>query len=171
VARINRSTVQARVLQTCNTGHSAITAIDAHGRPTCKGMLPTDFQTSTSSPVTLGTGSTPIAGEALSGDTSYLVLATPSLTVSGAGPSRVTCTLSTAPRDQSLSASAHVAAPGTGTTVSIPLRLAMLPNSTSDVVTLTCGATGAARVTATAAIDALQTFAVTAAPNTVPSSG
>lgn len=171
IVRINPNTVQARVLQTCNTGHSAITAIDAHGRPTCKGVLPTDFGTTTAAPVTVGATATPVAGESLSGDTSYLVLATPSLTVGGAGPVQVTCTLATSPRDQSVTGTASVANPGTATTVAVPLRLLVESNSTSDVAQVSCLATGAGTAIATTTIDALQTFTGTSEPNTVTPAG
>ncbi len=76
--QINSNQVQARVTGTCATG--AMTAIGSGGGVTCGSTASHEFDTSSASPVTVpnGAGPTTIAGESLSGGSSYLVLANPS---------------------------------------------------------------------------------------------
>lgn len=178
-ARINAGTVQARVLGTCTTGHSAITAIDSHGHTTCAGTLPGEFDTSSAAAVALP-GATPVAvaGQVLAGDTSYLVLASPQISVTGTavGPQHVTvtCTLASSPLVASQARSATVDIVGhESQATSIPLALPLATNTTSDTLAVSCSQTTAGpagetppTVTATTAINAIQTASNTTQANT-----
>jgi hypothetical protein len=185
IARINPNTVQARVLSTCASGHAAIIAIDAHGRPTCSGVLPGEFDTSspTSVPVPGATPAT-VASEVLTGDTSYLVLASPQIVVTGtAGVAQhefVTCTLASSPlvASQSRSATVDVAVGHESETVSIPLTLPITANSTTDTLGVSCSQTvtgptdaAAPAVLATTTINAIQTGGNTTQADTATTTG
>lgn len=180
IVRINPSTVQARVLDTCNPGGSeaAIAAIDAHGRPTCSGTRPKEYDASTGSPVSVSSGLTPIVGVALPRGPWYLALSTPYVQISGTAATdqqvTVTCRIDTSPLDDSSPirtaafnlSSGHETAGGP-----IPLTLAVTANSTTDTETVDCsqtvtGAGAAPLVQATATINAIETGENTTEPST-----
>jgi hypothetical protein len=171
IARINPRTVQARVLNTCTTGHAAIAAIDEHGQPICKGVLPSEFDTSTANPVKLGTGTaaTSVASELLTGETSYLVMASPYIKVTGATgvdqQVEVSCSLGASPQPgngQTRSQTFDLSSAHQTETGAIPLVLTEAANFTQDTARVSCTqavtGTGAAPVVeVSSSINALQT--------------
>jgi hypothetical protein len=180
IVRINPNTVQARVLNNCNVGHSAITAINVHGQPTCKGVLPSEYDTRSGASVAIaaGTTPTPVAAEPLSGATSYLVLADPSIQVTGTAgidqQVQVQCTLGALPLPGTSlpqSVTLDLTAAHETTSASIPLALTETSNSTTDTVTVACtqtvtGGGTAPTVDVSAQINAIQTNGNTAQANT-----
>jgi hypothetical protein len=97
--QINADQVQARVSGTCGGIAKAIQSIGSSGTVGCMPTPPQEFGTSTISPVTLSTGSTPIAAESLPTGSSYLVFANPRVNISGTvgQPVEVDCTLFVSP--------------------------------------------------------------------------
>ncbi len=179
IARINPKTVQARVLNTCTTGHSAIVAIDVHGQPTCQGVLPSEFDTANANSVSVGTNATTVASEVLSGETSYLVLASPYIQVTGTAGSdqqvSVSCTIGAGPlpgTGQTRTATFNLSAVNQTASGSIPLVLTQSSNSAQETESVSCtqsvtGTGTAPTVQASTSINALQTGGNT----TLPSAG
>lgn len=183
IARINPSTVQARVLNTCTSGHSAIVAINSHGQPTCQGVLPAEFDTTDANPVSIGSSATTVASEVLSGEPSYIVFAAPYIQVTGtAGVDQqvsVSCTIGASPlpgTGQTRTATFDLAADHETESGAIPLVLTQTSNSAQQTESVTCtqsltgsgtGAGAAPTVKASTSINALQTGGNT----TLPSAG
>ena len=128
--QVNSSQVQLRVSSTCSTG--AISAVGLSGSVTCSPTLPNQLGASTS-PVTLGTGSTTVATKSLTAGSPYLVLAYPHAVISGAIGQHVEvdCTLSVP------STSATGGTPGANTiTKSLALDLGSSTQSDAGTIPL-----------------------------------
>lgn len=171
--QINSSQVQLRVATSCSSG--AISAVGLSGTVTCTPTLPNELGTS-SSPVTLTTGSTPVATKSLSAGSSYLVLAYPHAVIRGATSQHVEvdCTLSVP------SSSTTGGTPGSNTITktmavdlasgaqsqagTIPLALPVSSAATAQTATVSCSDTATPSAPApTVAVDttlnAIQTAA------------
>lgn len=105
IDQINADQVQARVLGTCQ-GAGAIATIATTGNVTCTSTPPQEFGASTTTPVALGSATTPIVTKALPGGSPYLVFADPNVLINnvdktgaglGAQQAEVDCTLSVTP--------------------------------------------------------------------------
>lgn len=167
IARINPSTVQARVKPTC-AANSAMSAIDQHGNPTCNPTLPQEFGANNPSPTTVPTGSpaVTVTSKALPSGTSYMVFANPSVDVSNAPTGSlvtINCTLAVNPGDASTSVTRGITFQG-GTndhqTGSIPLMVPAPNQANGSTASVSCtksSTTGTPSVTAITAINALQT--------------
>jgi hypothetical protein len=171
--QINSGQVQARVSGTCSS--SAITSVTATGTVACGSAPPQEYDTSSPSPVTLpgGATATAITSEPLAGGSSYLVLASPYVHLTGVSPSQqvnVTCTLAVGPATTALqtrSWTVETGANGFAETSSIPL-VVTVPSSTNSItasVACTRSFTGATSPTVTVSsnINAVQTAANTTA--------
>jgi hypothetical protein len=127
--QVSSSQVQLRVASDCSTG--AISAVGLSGTVTCTPTLPNELGTS-SSAVTLGTGSTTVATKSLTAGSSYLVLAFPHAVITGGVSSQhveVDCTLSVP------SSSAPGGTP-TSNTITKSLALDVASTSQSDAGTI-----------------------------------
>jgi hypothetical protein len=149
--QVNSSQVQLRVTSSCSSG--AISTVGLSGTVTCTPTLPNELGTS-SSAVTLGTSSTPVATKSLAAGSSYLILAYPHAVISGASGQHVEvdCTLSVP------STSSTGGTPGSNTITktmavdlasgsqsqagTIPLALPVSSASAAQTATVSCSDTG-----------------------------
>jgi hypothetical protein len=165
--QVNSTQVQLRVTGPCTAG--AIQAIALSGNVTCTPVLPNEYGTS-ASPVTLGSGPTQIASEPLPSRSSYLVLAYPSVTVSGAAGHRVEvdCTLSVPPGTGTATTAnrfaVDVTSPSDSLIGTIPLVLSVPSATTGQTATVSCSdaatpGSAAAMVSVGATLNAIQTAA------------
>jgi hypothetical protein len=167
IARINSSTVQARVRPTCS-GNSAMSAIDQHGNPTCNPTTPKEFGASNPTPTTVPTGNPAVTltSKSLPSGSSYLVFANPAVDVSGTAPgSQVTisCTLAVSPGDPGSTATRSItfqASSNDHQTGAIPLVVPAPAQASGSTASVTCtksATSGTPTVTAVTALNALQT--------------
>jgi hypothetical protein len=154
--RANLDQLQARLASTCAAG-TAIGAVDSLGNVTCNPARPTHFGAADKT-ATVGTSAAAVTSVALPTGSSYLAFANPSVTVTGGGTAQrvtVTCTLAVGGSSQSRSVT--IDASSAASTTTIPLQEA----GPAGDATVSCSAsvdTGSLpTVSATAAIDALQT--------------
>jgi hypothetical protein len=167
IARINTSTVQARVKPTC-AGNSAMSAIDEHGNPTCNPTTPKEFGANNATPTIVPTGTPPVtlASKALPSGSSYMVFANPALDVSNTAPNSqvtISCTLAVNPGDPSTTVTRSITFQGSTNdhqAGSIPLMVPAPAVANGSTATVTCNksaTSGTPSVTAVTAINALQT--------------
>jgi hypothetical protein len=158
--RANLGQLQERVSGKCAAG-SALATITKDGKVTCNDALPSALQT-TSNSATISptaTGPTTITSLALPAGPNYLVLANPSVAVSGIATGnqrvQVTCTLTVGSNTQTRSTTV-IGTSGSATNASIPFQL----DGPSGTATLACTAKAASgtlpTTSVTAAINALQ---------------
>jgi hypothetical protein len=155
--RANLGQIQKRVGGKCAAG-SAVATITKDGKVTCNSALPAGLQT-TSNTATISataTGPTTISSLALPAGPNYLVLANPSVSVTGAGRVEASCTLTVGSNTQTRAITV-VGNATNPTDASIPLQL----DGASGTATVACTAKtqngGALPTTSvTAALNALQ---------------
>jgi hypothetical protein len=148
--QVNSSQVQLRVTSSCSSG--AISTVGLSGTVTCTPTLPNELGTS-SSAVTLGTSSTPVATKSLAAGSSYLILAYPHAVISGASGQHVEvdCTLSVpsstgaaggAPTTITKSLAVDLASSSQPQAGTIPLVLPVASASSAQTATVSCSDTG-----------------------------
>lgn len=178
--QINSSQVQARVTGTCAAG--AIASVASGGGVSCAATLPQEFDTSSSSPVTVPAGSTvtTIATESLAGGSSYLVQADPDIQVTNASDDQhiqVTCTLAVGPAttaQESRTWSIETGDHGDNQETSIPIVVTAPSSTNSITANVTCNRTydrgSSPTITVSSNINALETASnTTSTPTASPS--
>jgi hypothetical protein len=168
--QINTKQVQARVSSPCATG--AINSISATGSVTCSSTPPNEYGTSTSSAVTLRSGSTAtqIATKALPGGSPYLVLAYPHEVIASTVPGQqveVDCTLSVSPSSgatETKSLSVEIGPQARSQAGTIPLVVPAGSVANGSTATVSCtyaytSGTTAPSVAVDTTINAIQTAA------------
>jgi hypothetical protein len=153
--RANLDQLQARLTSTCAAG-TAIGGVDSTGKVTCNPARPAQVGAADK---TAAVGTTPAAvnSVALPAGASYLVFANPGVSVAaGAAGQRVTvtCTLAVAGAAQSRSVTLDASG---ASTASIPLQLAGPAGAYSVACAASVNTGALPAVTATSAINALQT--------------
>jgi hypothetical protein len=164
--RANTSQLQERVFKTC-AANSAIASIAQSGVPSCASTLPAETGTTsnTASVPTTASAATTVTSATLATGSSYLALANPDVTVTGAGGTavqvRVTCTLTVGSNTQTRSATVSTGTTTIPASTSIPLQLAG-PAGASSVACTSSVPTGqtppatAPAVSVTSALNAIQ---------------
>ncbi len=170
-AQINPNQVQARVSGTCAATGGAISSITNAGKVQCGSAPPQEFGASTTTAVTVpsGTTATPITTKSLPGSSSYLVFANPSVQITASStPSpaqsvEVDCTLSVGPTPTATQTRSYSVELGTGDTPasSIPLVVAAPSNANAITATVSCtktfSGTPEPKVVVSTSINAIQT--------------
>jgi hypothetical protein len=163
--QVDSSQVQLRVSGPCSVG--AIQSIAESGNVTCTQVLPNEYGTSASD-VTVGTGSTLIAGKQLGGGqgaSTYLVFANVQWTVSGNPPGTqsvgLTCTLQGSSSTDG-EVTTELDANRTMQTGTIPIVAPATITGSHGNVLITCAVTAtpaspAPTVTVNATLNAIQT--------------
>jgi hypothetical protein len=179
--QINSSQVQARVTGTCASG--AIESVAGGGGVTCASTMPHEFDTSSTSPVSVpdGTGSTPIASESLDGGSSYLVLANPDVHITNASDHQqvqVTCKLAVGPStgaQQTRTWSTEIGSQAFDQENAIPLVVTAPSNANSITANVSCTRTftggSSPTVTVSSNINAVQTAGNTTATGATGATG
>ncbi|HWF72723.1 MAG TPA: hypothetical protein VG186_05225 [Solirubrobacteraceae bacterium] len=143
-AQINTSQVQSRVTGTCTAG--AVTSVTTTGAVACSSAPGLEFDTSSSTPVTVpaGTAATAVTTEPLPGGSSYLVTANPYVHVTGATAGQqveVDCTLAAGPATtavQTRSWTTEIGANALPQTNSIPLVITVPSSANSITAGVAC---------------------------------
>lgn len=155
--RANLNQLQARVKDACGAG-SAIGGVDSAGKVTCNPALPGEFGTADKAAAVGATPAT-VTSVSLPAGASYLAFANPTVTVTGSGTAQrvtVSCTLAVGPNAQTRAVTVDTGK-STASTASIPLQEAG-PAGNATVSCRVRPSTGALpTVSASAAINALQT--------------
>lgn len=139
LVRANLGQLQERVSGTC-ANNNAIAAIDRSGKVSCGSTVPAETGTTsnTTSVPTTATGATTVVSTSLASGSSYLALANPTVTVTGAGGAGnaarvlVSCTLTVGSNTQSRSVTLDTGDSTIPVSGSIPLQLAG-PSGTASV--------------------------------------
>jgi hypothetical protein len=142
-SQINANQVQARVTGTCSAG--AISSINNAGKVQCVSAPPQEFGGSTTTPVTVpsGTTATPITSKSLPGASSYLVFASPyvQITASSSPPQavEVDCTLAVGPTATATQTRSYTVELGADDQASsIPLVVTAPSNPNAITATVSC---------------------------------
>jgi len=179
-ARVNQTEVQLRVTGTCTTAGQAITSVAQTGKVTCASAAPAEFDSGTANNVALTSPTSPatVASYAVPGGSSYLVQASPYITVTPATDDpagttdqvTVTCTLAagtSTSATQTRSVTIDAAAGGGAVHGSLPLMVSEPTNANSSTTDVTCTSSpttgNAPTVTAASTIYSLQTSSNTSA--------
>ena len=164
--QIDANQVQARVTGTCSAG--AIASINNAGKVQCVSAPPQEFGTSTTTAVTVpsGTTATPITTKSLPGNSSNLVFANPSVQITGStSPPQgveVDCTLSVGPTATATQTGSYtVQLDVDNQAASIPLMVTAPSNPNAITATVSCtkkfSGTPEPKVVVSTAINAIQT--------------
>jgi hypothetical protein len=163
-SQINSGQVQTRVTGTCPAAGQAIGSISSAGATSCVTTAPKQFGTATSSPVTVGSGATPIVTETLPAGSPYLLFANANASVTGTTMTqwvKLSCTLSPggSASGQTDTATVHVSSDPESVTIPIAVPAGSTQsNSTAFLACTESHATGAApTVTVAATLNAIQT--------------
>jgi hypothetical protein len=166
--QVKPSQVQLRLSSSCSSG--AISAVAQSGNVTCTPTLPNEAGTSTSA-VTLATGSTTVATQSLPAGSSYLVLAYPHAVINDAPALQqveVDCTLSVPGGSNNSITKSLIVDFNTTTSMSqagtIPLVLPVASATSAQTATVSCTdtatpSTPAPTVTVDSTLNAIQTAA------------
>jgi hypothetical protein len=155
--RANLDQLQARLTSTCAAG-TAIGGVDSSGKVTCNAALPAQIGAADKT-AAVGATLAAVNAVALPAGASYLVFANPGISVTSGGSAQqvtVTCTLAFVGNAQSRSVTIDTGTSGT-TTASIPLQLAGPAGAYSVACSASVNTGALPAVTATTAINALQT--------------
>jgi hypothetical protein len=161
--RANTKQLQERVYKIC-AANAAIAAIAQNGNPTCNTTLPAETGTTsnTASVPTTATGSTAITSTTLAAGSSYLAIANPDVTVTGASGAttgtrvNVSCTLTVGSNTQTRTVTLDTGAAPSGSTT--------FPASAAEIPLQLTGPAGTASVTCQSSVPGGQFATGTTAP-------